>query len=219
MSCKRLSGAEAQAVQPIVWRRVGAVPGQDAPAIRRLPPGAPGMAPPAEWENEIAKRERMARDEGYRQGETAAMARLAPQIEEITARAAGAVRDLMQIEHRMRRHMEEDLVKLATMIARRVLHRELTADPEALLGIVRAALARVSARDLHRVRVSPPAAPLLEKFLAGMHLPQRIEVVADPALERGALALETTRGQLDASVETQLEEIDRGFADMMRQRG
>jgi len=49
-----------------------------------------------------------------------------------------------------------------------------------------------------------------------MGLPQRVEVVADPGLERGAAILESSRGALDVSVETQLAEVERGFADLIR---
>ena len=44
---------------------------------------------------------------------------------------------------------------LALAIARRILHRELTVAPEALLGLVKAALEKIGGREIHRVRVSP----------------------------------------------------------------
>jgi flagellar assembly protein FliH len=43
-------------------------------------------------------------------------------------------------------------------------------------------------------------------------------VTPDPGLERGAAVLETARGELDASIETQLAEIERGFADLVEGR-
>ena len=39
---------------------------------------------------------------------------------------------------------------------------------------------------------------------------------ADAALQRGAAIFETAQGSLDASVDTQLNEIECGFADLMR---
>ncbi len=46
-------------------------------------------------------------------------------------------------------------------------------------------------------------------------LPQRIEVIADASLAPGGVMLESSRGLLDASVDTQLSEIERGFADLV----
>jgi flagellar assembly protein FliH len=107
---------------------------------------------------------------------------------------------------------------LAVAVARRILRRELTVDPDALLGIVKAALGRVDLRELLRIRVSPADGRILEQHLAGLNLPARVEIAPDPALERGSVILETTRGSLDSSVDTQLDEIDRGFADMVGRR-
>jgi flagellar assembly protein FliH len=57
---------------------------------------------------------------------------------------------------------------------------------------------------------------MVQQELEKIGLPRRVEVIADPGIERGAVILETGRGMLDASVETQLVEIERGFADMVR---
>jgi len=52
--------------------------------------------------------------------------------------------------------------------------------------------------------------------LEKMGPPKRIEVTGDPGLDRGAAILESSRGALDMSVDTQLAEIERGFADLVR---
>ena len=98
-------------------------------------------------------------------------------------------------------------MKLGIEIARRILRRELSTDPSAILGLVKAALERVDARDVFRVRAHPEDARTLDACFADLGMPERIEVVADQNLERGAVILETAKGQLDASVETQLQEI------------
>jgi flagellar biosynthesis/type III secretory pathway protein FliH len=49
------------------------------------------------------------------------------------------------------------------------------------------------------------------------HSPQArsLQFQLDPALEHGAAVFETTRGNLDASVETQLREIGQGLTDRL----
>jgi flagellar biosynthesis/type III secretory pathway protein FliH len=44
-------------------------------------------------------------------------------------------------------------------------------------------------------------------------------VVPDAARELGSVVFETERGSLDASVDTQLEEIERGLTDRLRRQG
>ena len=45
-----------------------------------------------------------------------------------------------------------------------------------------------------------------------------VEVVPDPSRELGAVIFETTRGNLDASVDSQLQEIERGLTDRLRKQ-
>jgi len=61
--------------------------------------------------------------------------------------------------------------------------------------------------------------PLLERVLDQGRSRGRIEISGDGRLDRGALIIDTVRGQLDASVETHLEEIERGFIDLVGDQG
>jgi flagellar assembly protein FliH len=109
-------------------------------------------------------------------------------------------------------------VGLAIAIARRVLHRELSTDPEAILGLVKAAFQRCDAKETHRLTLSPPDADSVKEHRGRLRLPPALEIVADGGLQRGSAMFETSRGDLDVSVETQLTEIERGFADVLRRR-
>jgi flagellar assembly protein FliH len=88
--------------------------------------------------------------------------------------------------------------------------------PDALLGLVKAALEKIEAREVHRVRIRPEDAPMVKQFLEKMGLPQKVEVISDPGLERGAAIFDSSHGALDASVETQLAQIERGLSDLVR---
>jgi flagellar biosynthesis/type III secretory pathway protein FliH len=45
-----------------------------------------------------------------------------------------------------------------------------------------------------------------------------VEVIADSSHELGSVIFETTRGNLDASVNSQLQEIERGLTDRLRKQ-
>jgi flagellar biosynthesis/type III secretory pathway protein FliH len=45
-----------------------------------------------------------------------------------------------------------------------------------------------------------------------------VDVLPDPSCEPGAVRFETSRGCLDASVESQLQEIERGLVDQLRKQ-
>ncbi len=168
---------------------------------------------------EAEQRVRQAHQQGYEEGLAAGRQALAGQMEAMRAKLARTIEELTGLRPRYRHEAEQDSVALALAVARRILHRELTVSPDALLGLVKAALAKMDAREVNHLRVARQDAPMLLGFFEKMGIPHRIEVVADPGLAPGSVVLESERGSLDASVDTQLDEIERGFADLVRRAG
>ena len=170
----------------------------------------------AELEAKLSIAVEQARMDSRRDAEAEAARAEAQLRNELTGRLEASVMELLTVRSQMRRQMEEDLVRLAVVVARRVVRRELTVDPDALLGIARAAIEQIEAREIHRVRVAARDVELMKRLLGERGLPARINVAADAELEAGSLIFETARGTIDASVEVQLAEIDRGLADVLR---
>jgi flagellar assembly protein FliH len=164
------------------------------------------------WEGRVAE----AHAAGLREGEAAGRSRAAAEMQTALERLAQTVEEIASLRSRLRREAEADTVKLALAIARRVIRRELAVDPETLHGLVLAALEKLQAQEICRVRVHPgqvsAVAALLRKAAGGV----AIEVVPDGSRDPGAAVFETERGNLDASVESQLGEIERGLADALR---
>ena len=76
-------------------------------------------------------------------------------MQPVIERLARPSTKLAGLRPRLRREAEADLVKLAMAIARRVLRREIAVDPEALRGLVMAALEKLqTSGDLPRARAS-----------------------------------------------------------------
>lgn len=167
-------------------------------------------------EREVEQRAQASFQQGVQQGDASARQQLAAQTEAVQQRLARAIEEVASLRQRCRHEAEQDVVQLALAIARRILHRELTIDPTALLGLVKAALDQLDAREIHKVRVHPDAVNGLRKQLESMGPYARLQVEADPGLQPGSVVLETSRGTLDASADTQFAEIERGFTDLVR---
>jgi flagellar assembly protein FliH len=175
----------------------------------------------AALEQQWREKVREARTAGQREGETAGRARGAAEVQPVIERLARTIEELGGMRARLRREAEADTLKLALAIARRVLRRELAIDPEALHGLVLAALEKLEGQEVCRVRLNPAQAGAVTEWLRRSGSPAGgagIEVTADASCAPGTAVFETARGSLDASVETQLQEIERGLADCLRRR-
>jgi flagellar assembly protein FliH len=166
-------------------------------------------------ERRLEDERKSARDQGHQQGLAAGAQQEASKWTDALGRLGRSLEDMSKSKARFRAEVEEDAVRLALAIARKILNREMASDPEALVGLARVALGKLNLRELQRVRVHPSDAAAVERLVTASSGPKRVEVVADNTLERGAALFETDRGTLDASVSTQLREIERGLADMI----
>lgn len=212
-------------VRPFSWRAGGAAATSSAAVAPagQMPADAPrqeadAKAQAAEMEALGAQRFAEGREQGKREGIAEGEQRAAAQIAPLLQRLSRSIAEISGAGVNIRRDAEAEVVRLSLAIARRVLHRELSMDPAALLGIAKAALDAIDARELQKVRVHPDDVALLSEELRRCAMPQRVEVAGDPTLERGAVILETTRGELDASIGTQISEIERGLADFIGRR-
>jgi flagellar assembly protein FliH len=100
---------------------------------------------------------------------------------------------------------------LAVEVAARVLRAELAARPERVADVVRGAIRRAADRSALVARVNPrdlaacrAAAPAIMEEMGGI---ARLEVVDDPRVSPGSCLLETSVGDVDATVESQLARI------------
>lgn len=159
-----------------------------------------------------------AQERGRSEAESRGQARIKQEIEPWLLRMAKSIEDIATVKQRYLRDSEEQLVRLSVAIARRILHRELQVDAEALIGLIRAAIDRSETRELNRILLNPLDREALAPHLDRLHLPPRVEIAADATLERGAMLLESGGGTLDASIQSQLDEVERGFIDMLGRR-
>jgi flagellar assembly protein FliH len=171
----------------------------------------------AELEALVERRATQARQEGFREGEASGHRLAAAEAQPALEKLARSIEDVARLRPRLLRESEAELVELAMSIARRILRRELSVDAEALQGLVRSVLDKLSTREICRIRAHPELEPGIRRCLE-RETQSGINVIGDATLERGGILVETSRGKLDASLETQLGEIGRGLADRLAER-
>jgi flagellar assembly protein FliH len=214
MSSKVLRPGDPGQVSPVVWRRVGSA---ESPGSSREP--AEDLAVRlAQMEVANQQKVREAHAAGVREGETAGRNRAAAEMQPVVERLARSIQEISNLRARLRREAEADVVQLALAIARRVVRRELAVDPDVLRGLVLAALEKLQGQEIARVKVHPSHVAMVSSCLQQTLTGGQVEVLPDAAREPGSVIFETSRGNLDASVDTQLQEIERGLADRLRKQ-
>jgi flagellar assembly protein FliH len=208
-------------VRPFAWRTV-ALTGEtvdrrkavtDSKTVPGIGQGQAAEERTAELEKVLEQRVLEARNAGRREGEAEGRTRAGEEIRSAIDRLATSISEIDQYRAQLLRQTEGDAVRLSIAIARRVLRRELTVDPEAIEGLVRAALERLQSQESCQVRMHPDYVPALRASVERLGMTGRVEVIGDAAQEPGAAVFEMSRGSLNASIDSQLKEIERGLAD------
>jgi len=124
-----------------------------------------------------------------------------------------ATEELQTLREKALRDSEDDLLALTMAVARKVVGREVAEDRHIVLQLIRTVLQDLNGRDELLIRVHPDDHALLitnqnealKKELGSI----TFTLKADPTVELGSCQIETEWGTVDASFETQMEEIYR----------
>ena len=216
MLSKVLSGRDAEKAAAASFPSLGAQH-QAANEVRHAEPAAGETADAAALREQIRRLEaqrlverREAFEAGSQQGEQNARAELQPVLERLQA----AISDITALRPEIRRRAERDTIQLALLIAKRILHRELSVDEHALNGIARIAFERLARSESYTVTVHPRFVPALTAALPAAQS-SRVIIEPDPSCAPGTLVIRSNEGVMDASIDTQLEEISRGLTDRL----
>lgn len=159
-----------------------------------------------------------ALEQGLREGEARAKAAMEALLEQTRGSLLRAI-NLFSVEKTQYfRGVEAETVRLALAIARKILHREAQLDPLLLAGIVRVALDRMQAGSHVTLRASQDSVETWRTYFrekkheTGDH---EVQVVADDALASHVCVLQAEAGNMEISLERQLQEIESGFFDLL----
>ncbi len=167
----------------------------------------------AEARHQASEIERKA----YEQGLSDSRARLAAEVEEasqpLRERMAESLVEISNLHTKIATRAERELVQLAIEIAKKIVHREVTVDREVALTLARVALARLHTRTMASVHLHPDDHAYLSAH------PERlgngsIEIIEDRSVTRGGCLVRTEMGDLNATIEQQFAEIERGFLSL-----
>ncbi|MEW6082095.1 MAG: FliH/SctL family protein [Bacillota bacterium] len=148
---------------------------------------------------------------GYRDGIAEAEAKIAEaqgMLEDAQAKAKSIVARAQAEAAAFLQEVRPEVLDLAVEIARRIMRREVSQCPEALLSMAEAAMEKVKAEEAVVVRVNPRDVVVVSegkaRLLEGVTGIKSLHILEDDTVEPGGCIVEGNRGRVDATLESQL---------------
>ena len=161
----------------------------------------------------LSEIERDAFAKGYEQGERAGMEAGGRRAEAMLRRMTSTLEELGTLRQQMIQQAERQMVQLALTIAKRILRREVTLDPDLTVAMARVALDRLGESSGATIRLHPEDYAIAVAGAKDEWASEQVTVVSDDKISRGGCRIESAFGfieaSVEASVEAQFEEIER----------
>lgn len=128
-----------------------------------------------------------------------------------------AVDEVVRFQAHLAERYEQELLALAVEVAGKILRAELETDSEWWLGVIREAIHRAVDRERIKIRAGADLHQYLSQNLATIRASleevRELELIEDPSLAATGVVIETAYGDLDASIESQLEAVRMGLTE------
>ena len=152
-------------------------------------------------------------DEAYQAGYDAGFKEFEARTAAFDSQAAELEKDVQQQVEESWHSLEPEIVKLSIDIARRIIREEISLNQDIVLGMVREGISQLRERQQIRVHVNPADYETMRSHkdeIAGSFDGMRsMEITEDRRVAPGGCLIETSNGDLDARVDTQLAEVER----------
>lgn len=124
-----------------------------------------------------------------------------------------ALEEISRLRESLLNNASQDMLRLVITIARQVIHVELSVNSGIILGTIERSLQAAVRSDTYHLRVNEEDLALVTEkkplFMARISGLKNITIEADPAIGRGGCSLESDLGEVDATIEGQIEVIRR----------
>ncbi|MCF6291627.1 MAG: flagellar assembly protein FliH [Desulfobacterales bacterium] len=133
------------------------------------------------------------------------------ELNQLLGALATGLGELDRLRNNVLKNSTQDMLRLVLAVAEQVIHCEVKANHEVILSTLGTALQSAINSDEYHVKVHPDdLAVVVENkplFLASVSGLKNITLEADEKVSRGGCLIESELGQVDASIEGQLEEL------------
>lgn len=160
-------------------------------------------------------------EEAFRQGREEALREAREQFGHASDMLASALEEISGLRGSLLQNSSNDMLRLVMSIVRQILHAETSVNPGVIIDTIGRALQMAVKSDYYHVRVHPADLEIVTEhkplFLASINGLKNLSFQPDPAIGRGGCHLESEIGDVDATIDGQLDQIHRSLLATLEQ--
>lgn len=149
--------------------------------------------------------------DGSEKAFTEAMKKFQAQTSDLQQMLKQSVLQLEAARHEILQQARQDLLNLSVAIAKKITHFQASGDISAAQANLAKAIEMVGCREQVQAKVCPAQLDQLREyaaeFLAEMNMSELVKFVGDESLAPGDVVLTSRNGEVDARVQTQIDNI------------
>jgi flagellar assembly protein FliH len=139
-------------------------------------------------------------------------------MEAIMKRYAEAIIEVGKLRAALYGQIEQEVVRLALAVSKKIVHREIQVDHDIIQTLVRVALSHVAEKSAVVIHLNPVDYGYLveKKDELSQSEGRDISLLADRSVERGGCLIQTECGDIDARIDEEFREVERTFFEGMK---
>jgi flagellar assembly protein FliH len=151
------------------------------------------------------------KQEHFAKGEKAGRKEVEQEVETAAQALAAGLEELNELRESILTKSKEDMVRLIMAVAERIVQTEVREKEDIVLHTVERALSAAVQCEEYTLKVHPEDLEVVKRnkplFMARIKGLERVHVLADASVSKGGCLAESRLGDVDASLETQLQEM------------
>lgn len=151
----------------------------------------------------------------FRQGREDAQQEAREQFGHASDMLAQSLEEVSRLRGSLLQNSSNDMLRLVMSIVRQILHAETSVNPQIVIDTIERALNMAVRADYYHVRINPADMQLVTDhkplFLASINGLKNLSFQPDPGISRGGCLLESEIGDVDATIDGQLDLIHRSL--------
>jgi flagellar assembly protein FliH len=161
--------------------------------------------------------EKEAYEKGFEQGEKDGLELGEAKANKMLKNLEALLDEISQLRSRLGKQYEKEILDLVYAIANKIIHTELSIKETVVKDTILSALELTAEKRNMTLKINPDDFDYVEKIRPELFSRytniKSLMITPDPAISRGGCLLETPGGDIDASIETQLESIHQSLKD------